>query len=447
MGDPGSANPNGMASDDAASATQGCQLRRPRVVFADDSATQRVLVSALLGDRYDVTVASDGAGALEAVRRIRPDVILSDLWMPSLDGLGLLQAIKGDEELRRIPFILVTGEERMALRSMDAGADDYLTKPYGPEELRARVAAAVRSYRMYAELERQHDELVQVHEESKRLELELRGAQKLEAVGRLAAGIAHEINTPVQFITDNTRFLEGAFQGLLQVLEAQRTALAGHPPAGEVTTALEALAAGVDLPYLLEQLPSTFSETLEGLRRVAGIVRAMKEFAHPDQKEMVATDLNRALQATLEVARNEYKYVAEVEVDYGELPLVHCHAGDVNQIFLNVLVNAAHAIGDVMKGTQQKGLIRVQTALEGGAVRISISDSGGGIPESVRDRIFEPFFTTKEVGRGTGQGLAIARSIVEQHQGSLRFDTEAGKGTTFHVRLPVAPPGAAKGTP
>jgi len=454
MGDPGKADANEAASSTMASsgpapasptsATQACEVRRPRVLFADDSATQRVLVSALLGDRYDMTVAADGVAALEAIRRVRPDVILSDMRMPGLDGMGLLRAIKGDEELRRIPFILVTGEERVALRTMEAGADDYLTKPYGPEELRARVAAAVRSYRMYVELERQHDELVQVHEESKRLELELRSAQKLEAVGRLAAGIAHEINTPVQFITDNTRFLEGAVQGLLKVMEAQRAALAGHPPPAPVAAALEALAAEVDLPYLLEQLPSTFSETLEGLRRVAGIVRAMKEFAHPDQKEMVATDLNRALQATLEVARNEYKYVAEVEVDFGELPLVTCHAGDLNQVFLNVIVNAAHAIGDVMRRTQQKGVIRVQTALEEGSVRISIGDTGGGIPEEVRDRIFDPFFTTKEVGRGTGQGLAIARNIVEQHKGSLRFDTETGQGTTFHVRLPCASPG---GTP
>jgi len=392
-----------------------------------------------------VTAVQDGLAALEAIRRVRPDVILSDLRMPGLDGLGLLKAVKAEEDLRRVPFILVTGEERVALRTMDAGADDYLTKPYGPEELRARVAAAVRSYRMYVELERQHAELLGVHEESKRLELELRGAQKLEAVGRLAAGIAHEINTPVQFITDNARFMEDAFKGLLRVLEAQREALAAHAPPPEVQAGLGAVAEEVDLPYLLEQLPATFAETLEGLKRVAGIVRAMKEFAHPDQKEMVATDINRAVQATLEVARNEYKYVADVQTDFGALPEVLCHAGDVNQVFLNVIVNAAHAIGDVMKVTQRKGLIRIQTALEGELVRVSIGDTGGGIPEAVRERIFEPFFTTKEVGRGTGQGLAIARNILEQHKGSLRFETALGQGTTFHIRVPVTARAGGRG--
>ncbi|MCM2334355.1 MAG: response regulator, partial [Anaeromyxobacteraceae bacterium] len=393
------------------SAAGTCQVRRSRVIFADDSATQRVLVAALLSDRYDVVTVPDGQAALESARLVHPDVILSDIRMPGLDGLGLLRAIKDDEELRRVPFILVTSEEQVALRTIYAGADDYLTKPFGPEELRARVAAAVRSYRMYLELERQHAELVRVHEESKRLELELRSAQKLEAVGRLASGIAHEINTPIQFVSDNTRFLEGAFRGLSQVLEAQRAALAAAPLAEADRAAVEAVEAEVDLPYLREQLGPTFAETLEGLKRVAGIVRAMKEFAHPDQKEMTATDLNRAVLATLEVARNEYKYVADVETALEELPLVTCHAGDVNQVLLNVIVNAAHAIGDVMKRTGQRGRIRVESAPEGEAVRISIGDTGGGIPPEVQPHVFEPFFTTKEVGRGTGQGLAIAHSV------------------------------------
>ena len=418
---------------------------RPVLVFADDSPAQRRLAVALLGGAYQVVVAADGAEALAAVHRSRPDVVVSDLQMPELDGRQLLSALKSDERYRRVPFILVTGEEDEALLSMVAGADDYLTKPYVPEVLRARVAAAVRSYRMYRELERQHTELFKVHEDSRRLELELRNSQKLEAVGRLAGGIAHEINTPVQFINDNTRFLEDAFGGLVKLLQAQREALAALPAPEEVRARLSALEAEVDLPYLLDQVPATFPEMLEGLRRVAGIVRAMKEFAHPDQKEMVATDLNRGLLATLEVARNEYKYVAELEFDLGELPLVTCHPGDLNQVFLSVFVNAAQAVAEVMKATGQKGVIRLQTAAEGAGVRISIGDTGPGIPEAVRHRIFEPFFTTRDTGRGTGQGLAMARRIVEQHHGTLDFETVVGRGTTFHVRLPCRPPSPAAG--
>jgi two-component system NtrC family sensor kinase len=174
------------------------------------------------------------------------------------------------------------------------------------------------------------------------------------------------------------------------------------------------------------------------LGRVTTIVRSMKEFAHPDQKEMTAVDLNRAVQNTLAISRNEYKLVADLEIDLGELPLVTCYAGEVNQVVLNIIVNAAQAIEDIVKGTDRRGRITVCTRRERADVVISIADSGGGISEAVRDRIFDPFFTTKEVGRGSGQGLAIARSvIVDKHRGQLTFETVPGHGTTFFIRLPI----------
>jgi signal transduction histidine kinase len=195
-----------------------------------------------------------------------------------------------------------------------------------------------------------------------------------------------------------------------------------------------------DCAYLLEEIPKALAQTLEGVTRVATIVRAMKDFAHPESREMAAADLNRALLSTLTVARNELKYVADVETEFGHLPLVVCNIGDLNQVFLNLLVNAAHAIGESVKGTGGKGKIKVRTAAEDGAVLITISDTGCGIPEANRNKIFDPFFTTKEVGRGTGQGLAISRSVVvDRHKGALTFESEVGKGTTFFIRLPVDP--------
>jgi signal transduction histidine kinase len=173
----------------------------------------------------------------------------------------------------------------------------------------------------------------------------------------------------------------------------------------------------------------------------AAIVRSMKEFAHPDRKEMVQADLNQAIASTLVIASNEYKYVAEVATSFGDIPPVNCYAGEINQVVLNLIVNAAHAIGDVVKGTPAKGKITVSTRLRGDQVEIAIADSGKGIPTEVRSRIFDPFFTTKEVGKGTGQGLAIARTVVvDKHKGTLHFDTELGTGTTFYIRLPVAGP-------
>ncbi len=272
-------------------------------------------------------------------------------------------------------------------------------------------------------------------------EMELRQAQKLESVGRLASGIAHEINTPIQFVGDNTRFLQDSFAGL-QTLLAKYQELRDAATAGAVSPGLLDELRGTeeqsDCAYLLEEIPKALTQTLEGVTQVATIVRAMKEFAHPERKERVAADINKALLNTLTVARNELKYVADVETEFGDLLLVVCNISDLNQVFLNLLVNAAHAIGDVVKQSGKKGKIRVRTAAEGKTVLVAISDTGCGIPEGIRNRIFDPFFTTKEVGRGTGQGLAIARSVVvERHKGSLSFESVLGEGTTFYVRLPI----------
>ena len=279
-------------------------------------------------------------------------------------------------------------------------------------------------------------------------ELELRHAQKLESVGRLASGIAHEINTPIQFVGDNTRFLQDSFGGLQTLLtkyQELRDAVDSGAVSPELLKEVRDAEEGSDCVYLLEEIPKALTQTLDGVTRVATIVRAMKEFAHPESKELAAADLNRALLSTLTVARNELKYVADVETEFGELPLVVCNIGDMNQVFLNLLVNAAHAIGESTKGTGQKGQIRVRTVSEGDAVLVSISDTGCGIPEANRTKVFDPFFTTKEVGRGTGQGLAIARSVVvDRHKGALTFESEVGKGTTFYIRLPIDPGDCSK---
>jgi len=272
-------------------------------------------------------------------------------------------------------------------------------------------------------------------------EVELRQAQKLEAVGRLAAGIAHEINTPIQFVGDNTHFVQDAFDDLLVLLrryqELRDRAAAGTVDAALLDAVRQAEQAA-DLEYLEEEIPKALAQSLEGVGRVASIVRALKEFAHPDSKEKAPADLNQALQSTLTVARNELKYVADVETDFGDLPAVTCQVGDVNQVFLNLLVNAAHAIADRVGDSGERGRIWVRTTAEGDWVMIAIGDTGCGIPDDIRSKVYDPFFTTKEVGRGTGQGLALARAvIVEQHGGALSFDSKVGEGTVFYVRLPV----------
>jgi two-component system, NtrC family, sensor kinase len=274
-----------------------------------------------------------------------------------------------------------------------------------------------------------------------RMEAELRHRHKLEAVGRLASGVAHEINTPVQYVQHSVAFARQSVDELLGLVEelneVQRSVLKGAPslPA--------AIAAGkkedaLDLPYLNEHLPKALNSAREGLERIAEIVRSMKQFAHPGSAVSSPADLNDAIRNTLLVARGEYKHVARVELELGELPQVKCHVGEINQALLNIIVNAAHAIGEVATGTDRKGVIRIRTFREDTHVVVAIADTGGGIPDDIRDRIFDPFFTTKEVGKGTGQGLYIARSIVvEKHGGHLTLETQAGVGTTFFIRLPI----------
>jgi PAS domain S-box-containing protein len=278
----------------------------------------------------------------------------------------------------------------------------------------------------------------------KSLEGQLAHAQKLESIGHLAAGIAHEINTPIQFIGDNTRFLETAFSDLKAVLAAcsELTEVASDGLAStNLATKVRMAAQQADLEYLQEEVPKAIGQSLEGIERVSRIVMAMKEFSHPGTKEKQPSDLNRAIDSTVTVSRNEWKYIADLETDLDpDLPPVPCIVGELNQVILNIIINAAHAIAAAKEvDPEAKGLIRITTRRDGSWVEIRISDTGTGIPQEIRSKIFDPFFTTKEVGKGTGQGLAIAyATIKDKHGGTLAVESEVGKGTAFLVRLPLA---------
>ena len=283
--------------------------------------------------------------------------------------------------------------------------------------------------------------------ERQRLEIQLRLAQKLEAVGQLASGIAHEINTPTQFVSDNLQFLSESFDTVRGLLGRWREEVRALPPAPEIAELTARMASDElesDLEMIEENVGAAFTDAFEGVNRIKVIVAAMREFAHPAKRHKAACDVNHALSNTLTIARNEYKYIADVVQEYGDVPPVTAFANDLNQVFLNLFINAAHAIEDAVHDTRRRGVIGVRTSRVGDRVRIEISDTGSGIPENVRERIFDPFFTTKEVGRGSGQGLAIARAIVvERHGGELTFESEVGKGTTFRIDLPIRDAAAA----
>ncbi len=546
-----------------------------RVLVADDAVDiVRLLSCSLAHQGYDVSVAHNGRQALEVAAVERPDVILLDIAMPELDGLEVCRQLKADPRLETIPVILVTGRDREedVVAGLDAGADDYVVKPFSDAILAARLRSAVRVKNSHdavatmnrqlraevAERERAETEAtvakqriefilgatktglavidldfklvyvdpqwrkhygdytdkkcyeyfrsrtepcadcplrrtietkqvsvvetvlpkegnrpVQVTgipfkdeqgqwlfaevnvdvRERKRLEGELSQVQKLEAIGQLAAGIAHEINTPTQYIGDNTRFLQDAFADFNAVLEAVERLLRAARNGGisdQMLDQVEAALHKADIDYLKKETPLAIEQSLEGVGRVAGIVRAMKEFSHPGGDQKQAIDLNHAIENTLMISRNEWKYVAEVVTDLDpDLPPVPCLPGDLNQVILNVVVNAAQAIGDVVKESgQSAGRITVRTRHDDDHVEISVEDTGAGIPKELQSKVFDPFFTTKEVGKGTGQGLAIAHSIVtDKHGGTIAFQTEPGRGTTFIIRLPLVDAGNGEQTP
>lgn len=276
------------------------------------------------------------------------------------------------------------------------------------------------------------------------LERDLRQAQKLEAIGQLAAGIAHEINTPVQYIGDNMSFLQDSFEDITTVLKTYDQLWGDLRAKGRIpedmhlqmTECLE----DADIEYLYEEIPVTMSQSQDGVRRVDKIVKAMKDFSHPGEEDKIHADINNILKSTIIVCRNEWKYVAEVETDFAsDLPMVPCYSNDLSQTFLNLIVNGAHAIADVTEdGKQGRGKISITSKFAEDRVIVWITDSGGGVPKEIQDKIFDPFFTTKKLGKGTGQGLSIARrAIVEKHQGNIFLEAEEGKGTTFIIEIPV----------
>jgi len=281
-------------------------------------------------------------------------------------------------------------------------------------------------------------------DERRQMEVQLRHAQKMESIGQLAAGIAHEINTPTQYIGDNTHFVQDGFRDLSVLLDAHSRLLAAAKQGAispELVAEVEAAAVAADVEYLAVEIPKAIEQSLQGVSRVVKIVGAMKEFSHPGSNEKTAIDLNRAIESTLTVATNAWKYVAEIVTDFdAALPPVPCLPGEFNQVVLNMVVNASHAITDVIgDGSRGKGTITVSTRHDGDWVEVRIGDTGTGIPEEIRRKIFDPFFTTKGVGKGTGQGLAIAHSVVaDKHGGTIQLESEVGKGSTFVIRLPLS---------
>ncbi|TPV95891.1 MAG: response regulator [Myxococcales bacterium FL481] len=421
-----------------------------KVLCADDDRVwQKILGRRLPAWGFEPLLVSNGTEA-EAVLcgDAPPPIALLDWNMPGQPGPDICAAVRARGAEPYIYLILVTGRtsKQDVVQALGAGADDFLSKPVDPGELEHRLRVARRFVDLQTSLIESRNRLVREVKERERAEAELGHAQKLEAVGQLASGIAHEINTPIQFIGDSVVFLGECLTGYRTALDRYREFAATFDDAEQHRAALESLRAceeELDIAFFDEEAEAATDRTTQGVQRVASIVAAMKGFARGDHREMAPGDINKAVRDTLVVARNEYKYIADVETDLEEIPSVVCHLGDICQVLLNLIVNAAHAIQDKHEpSAETRGKIRVQTSHDKTADRvlIRVSDDGTGIPDDVLGRIFDPFFTTKEIGRGTGQGLALAHAVVvDKHRGTLDVESEVGVGTKFVLSLPITP--------
>lgn len=372
--------------------------------------------------------------------RLASDITIFGEGITELLGYGLGRA---EDRIDRWQDLVHPDERAMVL----AGVQRFLASPWGDYEDTFRVIAAdgtprsvIARGRVVEHSASRAERMIGTYlDVTERLatERQLGLSQKLEAIGQLAAGIAHEINTPMQYLGDNIAFLQSSIRQLAPGLRSLTNRTEPQLVGGDSTDAEQPLNEASLLMFLTEA-PAALDDCTQGVNSVARIVRAMKEFAHPGTDEKAPVDINAIIESMVTISRNEWKYVAEVRLDLDPaLPEVYGLAGEIGQVVLNIVVNAAHAIGTKKPAQNAKGLIIISTQDSEDFVEIRVGDNGPGIPMPARNRIFEPYFTTKEPGKGTGQGLAIAHTVVVQkHSGSLRFETEIGRGTTFVIHLP-----------
>jgi signal transduction histidine kinase len=406
-----------------------------RILIVDDEEAVLNLFACYLSETYSCETAANAQEALEILAREPFALVVTDMQMPGLSGVELLRKIT--EYYKDTAVIIVSGIARTQ-RVMDAirvGASDYLIKPCDLDVLTISVERALErrmllrnASRYKQDLEHRNTELAHQKREMERLQAQVLQAEKMASLGQLAAGVAHELNNPAGFIYSNIDLLKGYIERLKRCLfDYDRLALAP-----EVAEQIKAIKKEVDYDNIVGELDSILSDCHVGAERIRDVVQNLRLFSRLDAPAVTRMDLNEGIEATLRLLPGYYKSGSiRLVRDYGDVPQVNCYAAQLNQVWMNLLVNAAHAIGSA------EGQVRIITRCIGGTVVVSVSDTGAGIPSSQLSKIFDPFFTTKPVGEGTGLGLSISHGIVERHGGKIEVESAPGQGTTFTISLPV----------
>ncbi|HZW25953.1 MAG TPA: ATP-binding protein [Gallionella sp.] len=410
---------------------------RERILVVDDDRSNLATLGSLLQPHFDVLAAPSGERALQIVAGDpKPDLILLDVLMPGMDGYEVFARLRDNPATRDIPVIFVTGldspEEEE--KGLELGAEDYITKPYRPPIILARVHTRLELKHARDRLANQNvyleAEVARRIQENQQSQLQLMQSEKMAAIGQLAAGITHEINNPVGYVASNLASLERYMQDVFEFLDAYETLEATCPSSVPELLKVQELKQKKDIGFLRTDIVQLIAESRQGLMRIAKIVSDLKNFSRSEGEEWQWTDLHSGIDSTLNIVWNELKYHCTLNKDYGDLPKVYCIPSQINQVLMNLLVNAAQAIPG-------KGEITIRTGRRGEEVFIAIADTGTGIPAENVHRLFEPFFTTKPIGKGTGLGLSISHGIVQKHGGRIEVDSMEGKGATFTVWLPI----------
>lgn len=398
---------------------------KPRILLVDDSPTYRRVIQTMLGPRYEFLGAESGEDALVRVAGYSPDLVISDVIMPGIDGYELCRRLRALPELDQVPIILLTSKtgDDSRIAGLEVGADDYLLKPIRPRELNARVTSLLRLRRVTLDLEATNATL-------KKTQAELVRSEKLASLGQLVAGIAHELNNPLNYIYGNTGFLFDYVRTITKLLDRFETEL---ELTAEQRRCVAAWSAEAELPFLREDLPKLLDGVRLGAERAAEIVRGLRAFARTGQQGALdEVDLAATIEIAITVLRHELRDRIRVHRDFAPVAKVRCDASRLSQVFVNLLLNAVQA----MNGG---GEIFLGLFADATSVRCTVRDTGPGIPEAIRTKIFDPFFTTKPVGHGTGLGLSISYGIVQQHGGRIEVESAPGQGATFTVILPLQP--------
>lgn len=394
------------------------------VLVAEDNSVSLSLAKKTLEQAgHKVITAVDGGEAWKLLRENKIQVVVTDWIMPEMNGVELCRKIRESGFPYYVYLILLTAKDDQddLIRGFESGADDFLIKPVKTGELKARVRAGER--------------IIELEENLKNSQAQLLQSEKMASVGQLAAGVAHEINNPTGFVSSNLKSLSDYHDDIGSLIELYRELIAslnGDLPAGikDLLGKIKSFEEEADIDFILDDIHDLIDESKEGTERIKNIVLDLKDFAHPGEDEVQTVDINSGIESTLNVVWNEIKYKATVKKDYGDLPPVECFPQQLNQVFMNILVNAAQAM-------EKQGEIRIATITDNDWIEIEISDTGTGIPADKLAKIFDPFFTTKEVGKGTGLGLNVAYNIVKKHNGDITVESELGKGTTFRIRIPI----------